>query len=420
MRNVYLLLLGAVLWLGLGIQHTQGQNLTVPGFNGASHSGANVVTESVTFPADNSQYSQILMHFDLDCPTGGCDPWDRYSDVKVEVNGVEYEIARYVTPYALSTCNWTLDVTEYRDLLKGTVDLKSYIETWSNGWLFNADFEFVMGTPQYENIYVENLWVDYFLIYGDTLFYSINLPEQTRTVPMNAEKTVVRIVNTGHGQGNTQNAAEFSNMTHEIRINGQQAFTQNLWKADCAQNPCANQPGTWQFARAGWCPGQEVQPDDYDITSLVTPGQPVAIDYVLEPYYNQCSPWNPSCTNGQTCTECTYNGGAHTQPNYKISAQLIHYSTTPFVNVEAPEAIRLEVAPNPTEGKVQLDIQLDRTEMVHLSVFDLQGRQVKAIEPMLLQSRQIDLDLSDETPGVYLLKVDAGSQSTFKKIIVTQ
>lgn len=392
----------------------------VTGFTGASHSGANTVTETVNFPADNSMYSQILMHFDLDCPSGGCDPWDRFANVKVEVGGIEYEIARYITPYALSTCSWTLDLTEYRDLLKGSVELKSYIETWSNGWLFNAEFEFVPGTPQYEHVLVENLWVDYFLIYGDTLFYSINLPEQTRMIPSNAQKTVVRIVNTGHGQGNTQNAAEFSNMTHSIHVDGNQAFTQNLWKSDCAQNPCANQPGTWLFSRAGWCPGQEVSPDDYDITSLVTPGQQANIDYVLQPYYNQCSPWNPSCSNGSTCSECNYNGGSHTQPNYKISAQILYYSNSPFVGLESPSAITVDVAPNPSEGLFQLNLQLDNTENVQLRVFDLQGKGVYHQDAGPMQSRELEIDLSDQAEGVYILRVEAGGLTTFKKLVLSK
>lgn len=394
-----------------------GQSLMVPTFNGALHQGANTVSNTFTFPADNSMYGQILMHFDLDCPAGGCDPWDRFANFKVVKNGVSYEIGRYVTPYANNWCDWTLDVTEYRELLTGDVELESYIETWSNGWLINLDFEFVPGIPTYDYVQVSNLWVDYFLIYGDTIFYSIDLPEMTKTIPANTEKAVLRIVNTGHGQGNTQNAAEFSNMTHGIWVNGQQTHTQNLWKADCNTNTCSPQSGTWQFSRAGWCPGQEVVPDDYDITSSITPGQTATLDYKLQPYFNECSPWNPTC-NSSTCAQCTYNGGSHTQPNYKISAQLILYSSTPLTDIEVEKSTYIKVFPNPSNGSFKVNMQLDQTTDVTLSVFDLQGKQISSEFVGPVQSRSFEMDLQGQASGVYLLRVDAGNATTYQKIVL--
>lgn len=418
MRQIQWILMFTCLATWLFPTGIQAQNLTVNTFNGALHTGANTVNDTFSFPADNSMYSQILMHFDLDCPTGGCDPWDRFANFKVVHGGTEYEIGRYVTPYGNDWCDWTLDVTEYREMLEGTVELESYIETWSNGWLINLDFEFIPGTPDYEYIQVSNLWVDYFLIYGDTIFYSIDLPELTRNIPSNTEKAVLRIVNTGHGQGNTLNAAEFSNMTHSIWVNGAQHSSQNLWKADCNVNPCSPQGGTWTFARAGWCPGQEVTPDDYDITSSVTPGQSATLDYKLQPYFNSCSPWNPSCSNGSTCTECTYNGGSHTQPNYKISSQLILYSSSPLTDIEPEKPNYIQVYPNPSNGQFKVDMQLDQSSEVVLSVFDLQGKQLYEEACGPVQSRSLDLDLSGQPAGVYLLKIDTGSSSSFQKLVI--
>ena len=40
---------------------------------------------------------------------------------------------------------------------------------------------------------------------------------------------------------------------------------------DCSQNDCSPQPGTWQYARGGWCPGDKVVPRDNDVTAAVTP-----------------------------------------------------------------------------------------------------------------------------------------------------
>ena len=45
----------------------------------------------------------------------------------------------------------------------------------------------------------------------------------------------------------------------------------------------------------------------------------VEFDYVLEDYFNQCSPNNPSCVNGVTCTSCAYNNTGHTEPFYYMA-----------------------------------------------------------------------------------------------------
>jgi hypothetical protein len=395
--------------------------LTVNTFDEALHQGANTVTETFDFPDDISMYSEILMHFHLSCPPGGCDPWDRFATIKVEKNEVEYEIGRYVTPYANSWCDWTLDVSDYRELLQGNVTLMSYIETWSNGWEITIDFEFIEGTPEYQYTRTENLWVDYFFIYGDTIFYSIDLEELEREIPANAEKSIVRMVNTGHGQGNTQNAAEFSHMYHTLEVNGVGEFEHDHWKADCDVNPCSPQSGTWEFARAGWCPGEEVTPWDNEITDLVTPGESVELDYVLEPYFNLCSPWNPDCSNGQTCSECNYNGGTHTQPNYKIASQIIHYSNTAFpTSIETQESgFSWKVYPNPTKDFLTVEYP-SNLDVLELQVVAINGEIILQQIISANQGSSVRLDLSSFAYGLYSVLLRTKDQILKKNIMLVQ
>lgn len=394
--------------------------LTVNTFDEAVHQGANTITETFDFPDDISMYSEILMHFHLSCPAGGCDPWDRYAHLKVLKNGEAYEIGRYVTPYLNDWCDWTLDVSDYRELLQGSVTMESFIDTWSNGWEITVDFEFIEGTPDYMYTRVENLWVDYFIIYGDTIFYSIDLPEMVVMIPDNAENSTLRIMNTGHGQGNTDNAAEFSQKTHAIFVNGNQEFTQYLWKDDCDQNPCSPQSGTWEFSRAGWCPGQEVVPWDYDVTSLVTAGQSASFDYVLEPYFNNCSPWNPDCNNA-TCAECTYNGGSHTQPHYKLATQMIFYSNTQFpVSTDEIDAQNeLQLYPNPASDQIRINYTSQSgTDQWQLRVFDSKGKIVRQFTTSPSIVFNTIIDIRDLAPGPYVVSLSGANtslQSTFIK-----
>ncbi|MFK7785788.1 MAG: peptide-N-glycosidase F-related protein [Crocinitomicaceae bacterium] len=399
------------------------QDFTVNAFTNETHMAAGTYNQTYNFPTDNSMYDEIIMNIALTCPAGGCDPWDRFATIKAIKDGEEFEIGRYITPYGNNWCNWTLDVTEYREILNGTVELESFIETWSNGWDLTVSFDYYLGTPDYEYVDVANIWVDYDFAYGDTIFFSIDLPEKTFTIPSNAEKTVVRIVNTGHGQGNTENAAEFSQKTHDVLVNGNVEFNQFLWNSTCSSNPCSPQGGTWTFARAGWCPGAQVDPSDYDVTSMVTPGSTATFDYELEPFFNECSPWNPSCSNGTTCTECTYNGNGHTPPNYKISAQLITYSSTPVQIANQEELAfdgKIELYPNPSrEEASRLFIQAENATDVQIEIATAVGTVVSSETiPSINGSTYYTIPTETFTSGTYLVRVSINGNSFTKKLII--
>ena len=399
------------------------QDHTVSAFSNETHTGGGTYNQTYDFPADNSMYDEIIMNIALTCPPGGCDPWDRFASIKAIKDGEKFEIARYITPYGNNWCNWTLDVTEYREILKGTVELESFIDTWSNGWDLTVSFDYYLGTPDYEYVDVANIWVDYNFVYGDSIFFSIDLPEKTFTIPSNAEKSVVRIVNTGHGQGNTDNAAEFSQKTHNVEVDGSVAFNQFLWNSTCSSNPCSPPGGTWQYARAGWCPGAQVDPTDYDITSLVTAGNTATFDYELEPYFNDCSPWNPSCINGTTCAECTYNNNGHTQPHYKISAQLITYSSTPIQIANQEELAfegRIELYPNPAgQGTSRLFIQAENAQDINIEIVTAVGQVVSTSTIASLNgSTYYELPTQNFTSGSYLVRVTIDGNSFTKKLII--
>ena len=412
---LFLLLFGTLLpW-------THAQDFTVNAFADAHHTGANTINQNFTFPSDVSMYDSITMNVALTCPPGGCDPWDRIAWIKVIDGSEEYEIGRYATPYGNDWCSWTINVSDYRELLTGNVELSSYIETWSNGWYLTVDFDFWGGTPTYPYVDVKNLWVDDFMIYGDTIFYSLDLPTRTVQIPSNAEMVKLRVVNTGHGQGNSENAAEFSQKTHDINVNGNNAFQQFLWKNDCGANPCSPQGGTWTLSRAGWCPGQDVTPYDYDLTSLVTTGQNATIDYVLQPYFNECSPWNPTCISGSTCNNCNYDGNQHTQPNYKMSVQLIAFSSTPIAitgleSVGQEESIKLY--PSPSNGHLELRADLANSTNLVINVNDLSGRMVHHTALNQIQRGTSALDLSHLPDGLYVVQMEGSGQRYTQKILI--
>ncbi|MEO5930457.1 MAG: peptide-N-glycosidase F-related protein [Candidatus Kapaibacterium sp.] len=203
----------------------------------------------------------------------------------------EFEMGRLITPYGQwfpqgQEFIWTFDVTDYAYLLHDSVDIRSFYDGYSQGSLFTLDFEMVEGTPAKDVFRIENLYDGYFAYGNPNDPIENHLPPKTVTIDPASTSTSLKITTTGHGFGGTENAAEFSNKTHSVDVNGTQRFTQHLWRDDCGQNPVYPQAGTWYFQRGGWCPGSDVRPNVYDLTPFVTPGKPAVIDYNMEPFVN--------------------------------------------------------------------------------------------------------------------------------------
>jgi len=294
------------------------------------------VDASATFP-DEGLYSQIVLHLTLACPSGGCDPWDRFGSLGVvtapgatpEEDEV-IEIARFITPFGVGG-SWDIDVTDLRPLLSGDVTLQAFIDTWvgpgspyGDGWLLTASFEMTGGIPAKIPVAAIPIWRRSYVVYGDPAkpIEGSALPQDV-TLPA-ASSWALRTFVTGHGQGNAQNCAEFCGKTHTVTV-GATAHDQEIWRTDCAETAVPGQMGTFQYSRAGWCPGADVFPWTLDVTADVAGGSSITIGYGVEDYVNTCRPDSPMCQGCTLGTGCDYDGGAHTEPNFQLSSLLVAY-----------------------------------------------------------------------------------------------
>ena len=222
---------------------------------------------------DLSEIQQIKMYLQIDCPSTGCDDWDRFANVKVkdQATGNWYEIARYITPYWVGTQQLQrgleFDVTDFKSFLKDNVELRIYIENWtSKADIVSIDFDYIVGTPDYENYEVaEVLSLHSNSISGVPYGVTHNLDlEKSIQIPSDSENIQFRTVISGWGHATPYDAdgrpcAEWCFRTHDIKINGSNTFQHNLGPIGCSANPINNQnPGNWQPDRAGWCPGMAV------------------------------------------------------------------------------------------------------------------------------------------------------------------
>jgi hypothetical protein len=371
----------------------------VPTFTQEFHNWPDDHIATFDFPPGGQSWDKILLYYTLACPEppGSCDPWDRiaYLRLHTEDEGgapVTYEIARVITPYDIDepeypgSCTWRLNVSEFETLLRGPVTLSSYIETWiggDRGWLVTATFAFVPGDQELEPYRIINLWNYSHLVFGDP-----DNPIEDHLAPLTIDidpevvEVRLRATVTGHGQGNTDNAAEFAMKWHEVVV-GEGVWGHNLWDALCPSNPCSPQGGNWTYPRAGWCPGKKVAPWKLDVTNYVTPGEPVVIDYNVEAYENLCRPTNPACVDGTTCVECAYNGSSHTEPHFAFDTQLVFYRSRAAAAPGEPDrkpgnTLQLEpTRPNPSRGETEFAYWLDEPGEVSLAVYAAGGRFVR-------------------------------------------
>ena len=225
---------------------------------------------------DISNVAQIKMFLQIDCPSTGCDDWDRFANIKVKDDATDnwFEIGRYITPYWVGTQQLDrgleFDVTDFKALLSGPTELRIYIENWTaKADLITLKFDYIEGTPDYPYYAVSEV-LGFHANSIDGVPYGVSHSEdldKTIQIPNNAESTHLRTLISGWGHATPNDngpdylrgCAEWCYRTHDLKINGVNSFQHYMGPIGCASNPVSNQsPGNWMPDRAGWCPGMAV------------------------------------------------------------------------------------------------------------------------------------------------------------------
>ncbi|WP_298516595.1 peptide-N-glycosidase F-related protein [uncultured Kordia sp.] len=287
------------------------------------------VTNTYNLHTNMSNIEQIMMYVELRCPTGGCNAWDVYANIKVkdDASGEFYEIGRYITPYGVDNSQlsrgFEIDVTDFKSLLQGNTELYARIETWgADGWELSVEFDYVEGTPDYEYYAIADVityddWSTSGVPYGvaiDPMTWDLT---KNVMIPSNAESTHLRTIISGWGHAtpvdsDNRPCAEWCFRTHDVKINGATTFQHNMEPMGCASNPVQPQAGNWTPDRAGWCPGMAV-PVRVDQFSTPMNGSMFAFEYDYQDWTS-----DGGTTSGQ--------GGAF----YATSTFVVVKSSTPI------------------------------------------------------------------------------------------
>lgn len=234
----------------------------------------------------------------------------------------KFEILSLVTPYGnglnlgAAGKTFTFDVSDYAPILSGQKRMSIEL---GGEWQEELDIEFlfVKGTPPREVLNIQNVWPFQRGYYGDIQNDRLFEP-RTLTLAPEGRHFKLRSAITGHGQN-----GEFVPRTHYLNVKGgNPEFLYDVWKV-CSRNPIYPQGGTWIFDRAGWCPGAATDVHEFDISSLVLPGEQAELDYGV-------------------------NGAFLSDANYLVSNQLVTYGAYNF-----QRDVSLERIARPNAGDVE-------------------------------------------------------------------
>ncbi|MEI6695404.1 MAG: LamG-like jellyroll fold domain-containing protein [Bacteroidota bacterium] len=390
---------------------------TVQVFSGVINNST-VINEVVVegqLPSYIGAYDTVIATLTVTCPPGGCCAWDYVRSIKARSHeGNWFEIIRYVTPYGLA-CSHKINLADYMSILNGKVTFK--IVGLDNGYYYALSLNYKSGTPPHKYSQVTQVW-DRSYDFGN---YANQQPVSIYncTFPVSVAASKIKLISTGHaGPSNSNNAAEFYDATHHIYINNVNTFIQHNWTT-CNPNPdnCMPQNGTWQFNRAGWCPGSIAQPFDYDLSSFI-PTNNIAVKYVFyEQYIDQCNPNYPGCVSGSTCTDCN----ADAQPSLYVNCNLVNFfdNSPPDPQLQSINELKkdfgIAVFPNPSNGLFSLASNNKPDHVCRVVIYNTMGTVVKQFEWI---GENMDINLTNFASGIYIMKVSNKDGFEVKKLMI--
>lgn len=196
-----------------------------------------------------------------------------------------YEIGRFITPYGIGLSlgnngfEWLYDVSDYAPILKGEVDLSA----GNQQELLDLKFYFISGTPARKVKEITQVWGG--LASNSYKDLDNNTRLQAKEIALNPEADNFRIKTrlSGHGHnsndGSYPHCCEWKPNDHYLLLNQDTVAHWMIWQNEkCAQNPVYPQGGTWPGPREGWCPGDLVADQEFELTQFIT-GDTISLDY---------------------------------------------------------------------------------------------------------------------------------------------
>lgn len=85
------------------------------------------------------------------------------------------------------------------------------------------------------------------------------------------------------------------------------------------------------------------------------------------------------------------------------------------------QMVSMDLATNPVNTSASLNISIPSTGTLNLNLYDISGREIHSISEILPGGSSImDIDVSDLSPGMYLMKLEFNGESLTSRMIVTE
>lgn len=98
-----------------------------------------------------------------------------------------------------------------------------------------------------------------------------------------------------------------------------------------------------------------------------------------------------------------------------VDVQLSGYPTS--IALSTKEELYFEIGPNPTRGKIHVDVKLPKTENILLELLNVEGQKIKDIQYKASQTASLDADLCSYDAGIYFVKLTAGNYAIVKRVL---
>lgn len=286
---------------------------------------------TVDLPPAGWAFGRVVLTLDLHDAGEAWDEWDRNGEISLlEPDGTRLGLVPFITSYR-TPCHWEVDVTHFRPLLVGrrTLEIAAGTSFYKGrGYLMSVRLDFHHGTPALWPSRVTPLWHGTAHYRSHANHFQDFYAPRTLATQDCAVAARLWMTTTGHSQVGEFTPAlrtlvvQAGEQVHEVR--------HRLWKDDCYLNPNRPQFGTWQFARAGWAPGDVVEPWWVDLTPWITPAQPFTLELRPQPY---AFPPGEQAPSEAQCAEATH----------VVRSYLVEYAT-PAGCVAAPSLRILDVS----------------------------------------------------------------------------
>ncbi len=190
------------------------------------------------------------------------DKWDRAGNIRLaQADQPDLELIKFVTAYGGPT-EYRVELSHLAPLLKGTVDLRAFIDTWASpGWRVTFTLEY---SKEHNPLPVD--WIVP-LIYEESITSEFDPIVMQVEIPDSSYRIEMHYLVSGHCTDGTD-ADEFESKFNVVKVDGLEILRYKPWRSDCTDfrdiNPFTRHwpDGTWSsdYSRSGWCPGDWVRP----------------------------------------------------------------------------------------------------------------------------------------------------------------